>query len=47
MSLIKILFEQFSLTPALSRWERENNRQKVGNANDRIGLWIQGAFLLL
>jgi hypothetical protein len=36
-SFKKLLFEQFSLTPALSRWERGNHRQMVCDANNQIG----------
>jgi hypothetical protein len=41
-----VRFKQFSLTPALSRWERENNRPMNRDANDRIRSWSQCGFNL-
>jgi hypothetical protein len=34
--LKRLLFGRLSLTPVLSRWERENHRQTVREANNDI-----------
>jgi hypothetical protein len=35
MNRVTLSLERFSLTPALSRWERGNYSQVVGNGNDQ------------
>jgi hypothetical protein len=41
MNRTRFSFERFSLTPALSRWERENDRPRFDRANDGSGSWSQ------